>query len=112
MAEFVIDSDDGTTEAAFLEYKGAQFAVRQRVAGLYDAAQGTLGMYAAFEERMGDEGDLVGMAEYHDAKKAGLAEAEAALLGMVEGLVGLIGQMQAGYADGDLFPGVPKSAPG
>lgn len=106
MAEFVIDAEDGTTEAAFLEYKAAQFAVRQRVAGLYDAAQGTLALYAAFEARM--SGDLSGLAAYHAAKSAGLADAQTLLLAQVQGLVGLIAQMQAGYTDGDLFPGVPK----
>ena len=106
MAEYSIISSEDTTELRFLEYKQAQYAIRQRVGGLYDAAKGTLTMYADFQERIGEGGDLATLAEYHEAKAAGLAGAEATLKKTIQGLVNLVTQMQA--ASPGLFPGVPN----
>lgn len=105
MAEFAIDSQDGATEVAFLEYKAAQYGLRQRVAGCYEAVAGTLALYAAFEARLADDGDLAALAEYHAAVAAPLAGAETVLRETMAGLVGVIGQMQAAVPG--LFPGVP-----
>jgi len=104
MAEYSIISSDDATEIAFLEYKAAQYAIRQRVGGLYDAAKNTLTMYDHFQERIGEGGDLATLAEYHGAKATGLAEAT--LQGAIQGLVDLVAQMQA--ASPGLFPGVPN----
>ena len=107
MAEFAIDSGDGTTEVVFLAYKAAQDGLRQRVAGCYDAVAGTLALYAAFEARMGEGGDLAAVADYHEAVMTPLAGAEAMLRDTMAGLGGVISQMQAAVPG--LFPGVPSA---
>lgn len=105
MAEYRIDAGNDAAEVAFLAYKAAQHGLRQRVAGLYDAAAGTLALYAAFEGRLADGGDLAGLAEYHAAKAAGLAGAENDLRELIEALVAQVAGMQAAVPG--LFPGMP-----
>jgi hypothetical protein len=94
-----------------MQYKDDQYAIRSQVGVAYRAITVALEMYARFAQRLAPGGDLNGVAEYHQARSAGVLDAEQALIGHMMAAVQIVRGMQTAVTDYELFPGVPRDDP-
>ena len=109
MAIYTVDANNQATEDALLAYKEAQFLTRGQVGVIFRACNEALSKNANMAARLGPDGDLATMAEYHIAKAAVLGGGEMVLIKAIGDLAALIQGMQSAMPAGnDLFPGVPR----
>lgn len=108
MATYIVDSSDGTTEAALVAYQAERGRVQQAAAQMYQAIQFCELSYAELESKLGDGGVYAALGKYHTARTEPVAEAVGALRAKMADVVGLMQAMQAAYQEGELFPGLPK----
>jgi hypothetical protein len=104
MSQYIIDTNDPTTEQTFQAYKAAQRDVLSQVATAYQAVSVALSMYAALGTRL-TGGDLAKVAGYHGDASKGLLDSETALIAHLRAALAYIDGMQT--ARPGLFPGVP-----
>lgn len=109
MAEYVVTSDDQTTETALVEYREERGGVQSLAGQMYAAVVRTEAAYAALGEKLEPGGAYAALAGYHAAKQAGLEDGIGALRAKMAELAGLMVQLSAAMPEGQvLFPGVPR----
>jgi len=112
MAVYEVDSANQNSETLLVAYQNARTNVQAMVGEMYRATKRTETAYAEFDAALQVGGPLESLGEYHADKQASLSAAVVALRAQMAGMMGLMVQMQAGYAaatggEGILFPGVP-----
>jgi hypothetical protein len=111
MAEYIVDSSNQETETLLVAYRDARGGVQATAGQMYTAIARTEAAYVELETALGEGGPLAALGEYHATKQAPVGDAVARLRQSMAGVMALMEQMQAGYAQlvpgGILFPGVP-----
>lgn len=107
MNTYTIDASDSTTEAAWNEYKAAQHSLRDQVGVAYRAIDVALQQYAVLAARLGEGGDLAGVAGYHMARAEAILTKEQELLALCAQVMATAQEMQRLSPEDNLFPGVP-----
>jgi len=112
MAQYIVTSENQDTETLFVAYREARGGIQSQAGQMYQAILRTETAYAEFDAALQVGGPLESLGEYHADKQASLSAAVVALRAQMAGMMGLMVQMQAGYAaatggEGILFPGVP-----
>jgi len=112
MAVYKVDSEDQDSETLLVAYQNARTNVQAMAGEMYRATKRTEDTYAEFDAALQVGGSLESLGAYHADKQASLSAAVVALRAQMAGMMGLMVQMQAGYAAvtggaGILFPGVP-----
>ena len=107
MSTYTIDASDGATEATWNSYKAAQHALREQVGTAYRAVDVALTMYAVLAARLGEGGDLAGVAPYHMARASAILTKEQELLALCAQVLATAQEMQRLSPEDNLFPGVP-----
>lgn len=104
MAQYIVDSDDQTTETLLARYREERIGAQSVAGQMYQAINRAEGAYVAFDELIGEGGALADLAEYHGAKVAPLAASIVTLRAKMAEVVGLMEQMETAVPG--LFPGV------
>ena len=112
MAQYIVESGNQQTETLLVAYRDARGGIQSQAGQMYQACLRTEDTYAEFDAALQVGGPLESLGEYHADKQASLSAAVVALRAQMAGLMGLMVQMQAGYAaatggEGILFPGGP-----
>lgn len=108
MAIYEVDSRDNESEAVLLMYDAERRKVQQAASGMYFAIQQAEAAYAKFAAALGEGGRMAALAEYHVAKLGPLLAVTETLREEMGAVVARMEAMEAGYSEGQLFPGVPK----
>ena len=112
MAQYIVNSENQETETLLIAYRDARGGIQSQAGQMYQAILRTETAYAEFDAALQVGGPLESLGDYHAAKQAAVSDAVVALRAQMAGMMGLMVQMQAGYAAatggaGILFPGVP-----
>lgn len=110
MAEFVISSEDPTTEGLLIAYQQERGGVQATVGQMYQAIERAEAAYSALEAALDESGAFWVLAEYHAALQAPVADAIALLRVSMAGVMAVMEQMESAMPKGTvLFPGVPRN---
>ncbi len=110
MAQFVISSDDPTTEGLLTAYQQERGGVQATVGQMYHAIARAEQAYADLEMALGEGGRFASLGEYHAALQAPVSDAIALLRQSMAGVMAVMEQMESAMPKGTvLFPGVPRN---
>lgn len=109
MAQYIIDSSDGRTEALLIDYRNERGGVQAIAGQMYVAIARCEEAYRALEGKLQPGEEYADLSEYHTALQAPVADAVAMLRDSMAGVMALMEQMQTAMPEGvELFPGVPR----
>ncbi len=110
MAEFVISSDDPTTEGLLTSYQQERGGVQATVGQMYQAIARAEQAYSDLESALGVGGRFAALGEYHAALQAPVSDAIVLLRQSMAGVMAVMEQMESAMPEGTvLFPGVPRN---
>jgi hypothetical protein len=106
MAQYIVDSDDQTTENLLALYRDERIGVQTTAGQMYQAIVRTEAAYVAFDALLAQGGALADLADYHTAKQAPLNALILTLRAKMAEVTALMEQMTAAVPG--LFPGGPQ----
>ena len=110
MAEFVISSDDPTTEGLLTAYQQERGGVQATVGQMYQAIVRAKQAYSDLELALSEGGRFAALKEYHAALQAPVSDSIVLLRQSMAGVMAVMEQMESAMPDGTvLFPGVPRN---
>jgi len=104
MAEYIVSSDDQTSESVLVIYRNERVGTQTTVARVHGAIREALAAEERFNELIGEGGPLAPLADYHAAKIAPLTASLAALRDGMGQIKSAMEALEAAVPG--LFPGV------
>lgn len=104
MAQYIVNSDDQSSESLLVAYQTERVGTQRQVAQVHAAIVRGLAAESRFGEMLAEGGPLESMADYHAAKLAPLAASLDNLRAAMAGVRDAMEQLEAAVPG--LFPGV------